>query len=180
MKTIFRNTLLAVLALTAAAPLISMQWPGGPTTPTITRILPPAPWETTPVIARISNHMEDQKAMITFGTSALLSEEVEPQTDLILGSSLNAQNPQNAERRLMATNRGFTLRGNEPKIFIATPAGIAIFGNIGFEVFTEFKPYSSKIKNSILEIKAKRVRVLIDAQGFISLIDDEAKPSKAK
>lgn len=175
MKTIFRNTLLAFLAITTASPLISMDWVRRVAQPYIGPApLPaamPAPAVTSPKVARISNNMEGQNAVITFETPELHVEEVKPQTDLMLGSSLNAQSAQNLEQILMATNAGFTLRGAYPKMFISTPAGVAMLTNLGSSAMAIFMPYSGS-QSIRSTVDAQRVRVVIGADGFVTLLDD--------
>lgn len=65
-----------------------------------------------------------------------------------------------------------------PKIHISTPLGVATLVGAATSTAIQFTPYSGKL--TILENKAKQLRIVIDPTGHVSLVDNLAITAKLR
>lgn len=165
MKAIFRNTMLAILAIISVGKLVSML-----------HIAQGA--SNLPIITRISNHMENQKAVITFNSRLLDWVLLKGGEDFFFASSDFAQEPQNEIHERIAENKGFPLfKIQHMTISLSTPTGVAkIVAGPEQATMADFIPFSGESIRSY--IQAKKIRIIIDSNGYIILADDEANPAK--
>ena len=160
METVFKNTLFTVVIATTGT-LISMQ-------PI------PVAQPASQVITRISNHLENQKVIVTFNTHSLHSIEVEAKKDFLIASMGKFR--ENDTYELIDQYKGLPINRFSGRMCISTPLGVATIIGGGDSTLIEFNPFSGE--PTILDNNAKKLRIIIDTKGYVSLVDELASPAK--
>jgi hypothetical protein len=128
------------------------------------------PTLTTQVIVRVSNMMETQNAMVTFETSKLGLVLIEANQDFALAKLGEGRN--NNVEEIIDQHQGIPTLNFLRKIHISTPLGVASLLGGGNSTMIQFFPYLGK--ETILINEAKRLRIIIDPTGYVSLVDNQA------
>lgn len=156
-NTIFGNLAFTIITFTTVNHLVSMQ---------------PAP--TARVIKRISNHLENQKVVVTFSSEKLHTITVEAKKDFLL--STMGQLRENDTYESIARYKGLPINLFNGRMYISTLLGVATIIGAGETTVLEFNPYSGK--STFFDRKAKRLRIIIDNTGYVSLHGEHEKTVK--
>lgn len=160
MKARFKISYFFYLALVAMAQSIAMQQPQ-PMRPIVPR-----------VITQISNHMKDRKVIVIFDSD---SHSVEANKDFFFAAMIQlAATP---TEQLIAQHKGFPINLYQSHLFIATPLGVATILGGGDSTVLQFDPFSGKY--TIEDSKATQLHIIVDEYGHVSLVNAQAKLSKA-
>lgn len=173
MKVIFRNTVLAALAIMAASPVIAMNldW--------LFRrqaAQPAAPLQVPKVIESIENQMTNQRAFITYYkiSEAVGGDTIEPQQELIVsqtwyGSPVGINKPEWQQE--IAQLGGFKI-GVQNRLQIVTPKGIGVISVNGPTIVLGFNPFNALETYTSTTLEAERAHVIIRPDSLIELAQE--------